>query len=187
ASKTVTKRVNVFQRLKGMIGYASGTPKGGHPGGMAMIGEEGRELVNLPDGRSFISPDTHTVLGLPKGTHVLPNKQTEHILKNMPKYASGTQNWNESFGNSEFSRLLMTNSRLESDVIVQTNNIKRYENNESQSLNKLLQATLEQNKLLMQLLKKDPDVHVNFDMDKFGRFIDEEQGKRIQVSGRVSY
>src|SRR5699024_3694028 len=75
-SKTVTKRVNVFQRLKGMIGYASGTPKGGHPGGMAMIGEEGRELVNLPDGRSFVSPDTHTVLGLPKGTHVLPNKQT---------------------------------------------------------------------------------------------------------------
>lgn len=161
ASKTVTKRVNVFQRLKGMIGYASGTPKGGHPGGMAMIGEEGRELVNLPDGRSFISPDTHTVLGLPKGTHVLPNKQTEHILKNMPKYASGTQNWNESFGNSEFSRLLMTNSRLEPDVIVQTNNIKRNENNESQSLNKLLQATLEQNKLLMQLLKKDTNVTIN--------------------------
>src|SRR5699024_6843332 len=161
ASKTVTKRVNVFQRLKGMIGYASGTPKGGHPGGMAMIGEEGRELVNLPDGRSFVSPDTHTVLGLPKGTHVLPNKQTEHILTNMPQYASGTQSWDESYGSSEFSRLMRTNSRFGSDVIVRDNNVERNENNENQSLNKLLQATLEQNNLLMQLLEKDTNLIMN--------------------------
>ncbi|PWA08663.1 hypothetical protein DCC39_14590 [Pueribacillus theae] len=74
--------------------YAKGTEKDGHKGGLAMIGEKGRELVRLPDGRSFISPDHHTILDLPKGTHVIPNKPTEQIIKGkMPQYAGGTGLW----------------------------------------------------------------------------------------------
>lgn len=76
--------------------YAKGTD--GHPGGMAMIGEKGRELVQMPNGRSFISPGSHTMLNLPKGTQVIPNKPTETILRgDMPRYAKGTGGWFESF------------------------------------------------------------------------------------------
>ncbi len=77
--------------------YAKGTRGSGHPGGIAMIGEEGEELVKLPDGRSFVSPDSHTVLDLPKGTHVVPHKPTMEILRkgmtHIPHYAKGTDGW----------------------------------------------------------------------------------------------
>src|SRR5699024_10407365 len=77
--------------------YAKGTRGKGHPGGIAMIGEEGEELVKLPDGRSFISPSSHTVLDLPKGTHVVPHKQTMEILRKgmtqIPHYAKDTDGW----------------------------------------------------------------------------------------------
>lgn len=76
--------------------YAKGTD--GHPGGIAMIGEKGRELVNLPDGKSFISPGTHTLVDLPRGTQVIPNKPTEQIIKSgLPHYQKGTKGWFNSF------------------------------------------------------------------------------------------
>ena len=79
--------------------YAKGTKGKGHKGGIAMIGEEGRELVKLPDGRSFVSPDSHTVLDLPKGSHVIPNPITEKILKSdLPHYAKGTKGWSSVLG-----------------------------------------------------------------------------------------
>lgn len=80
--------------------YAKGTS--GHPGGMAVVGDKyGRELVNLPDGRSFISPDTDTMLNLPKGTQVIPNKQTEQMLDfDIPHYAKGTGGWFSSMKES---------------------------------------------------------------------------------------
>ncbi len=72
--------------------YAKGTKGSGHPGGPAVVGDgPGRELVQLPDGNTFVSPDTDTLVDLPKGTHVVPNKQTEKILKSdVPYYAKGT-------------------------------------------------------------------------------------------------
>ena len=74
--------------------YAKGTDKKGHPGGWAMVGEKGRELIQLPSGKSIISPDSHTMMNLPKGTHVIPNKPTEKILKSdLPHYAKGTGLW----------------------------------------------------------------------------------------------
>lgn len=75
--------------------YAKGTDKKGHPGGPAIVGDgPGREIVHLPNGRSFISPDTDTLLNLPKGSHVIPNKPTEQIIKGrIPQYAGGTGLW----------------------------------------------------------------------------------------------
>lgn len=83
--------------------YAKGTTPQGHPGGPAVIGEKGRELVKLPGGKSFVSPGTDTMMNLPKGTHVIPNKPTEQIMKSgMPHYAKGTGLWEKTkdFGNS---------------------------------------------------------------------------------------
>lgn len=77
--------------------YAKGTD--GHPGGLAIVGEKGRELIKLPDGRSFISPEGDTLLNLPKGTHVIPNKETEMILKSdIAHYAKGTKGWLSKIG-----------------------------------------------------------------------------------------
>ncbi len=79
--------------------YATGTKGSGHPGGLAVVGDKyGRELINLPDGQSFISPDTDTLMNLPKGTHVIPNRETEKILDGeIPMYAKGTKGWFGSF------------------------------------------------------------------------------------------
>src|SRR5699024_9504469 len=54
----------------------------------------GRELVQFPDGRTWLSPDTDTLVNLPKGTQVIPNKITEKLLKaDVPHYAFGTKLW----------------------------------------------------------------------------------------------
>lgn len=62
-----------------------------HKGGLMVVGDKyGRELVELPDGRTFLSPDTDTLLDAPKGTRVIPNKLTEKYLKgDVPYYAKG--------------------------------------------------------------------------------------------------
>lgn len=74
-------------------GYADGTSSNGHPGGPAIVGEEGRELAFIP-GRGVTllgtrGPEFHS--NLPRGTSVLPNKQTESMLKSFgfPGYAEG--------------------------------------------------------------------------------------------------
>lgn len=53
--------------------YEKGTPKQGHKGGMALVGEKRRELVITPDGQMFYTPSSPTLMNLPQGTHVLPN------------------------------------------------------------------------------------------------------------------
>lgn len=76
--------------------YAKGTNLGGHPeDGPAIVGDKhGRELINLPTGESFLSPDTDTMLNLPKGSQVIPNFATEKILSGeIPQYAKGTKGW----------------------------------------------------------------------------------------------
>lgn len=73
--------------------YAHGTD--GHPGGMAILGDgvgsnKGRELVQTPDGNTFLSPAKPTLTFLPKGTHVLSATDTRSLLGDVPKYAWGT-------------------------------------------------------------------------------------------------
>lgn len=119
ASSPVTKTVNIVAKAKDTIKnwFAKGTPPGGHKGGPAVVGDGGgRELVQLPSGHAFLSPDTDTALDLPRGTHVIPHRETERILRNMPKYASGTSNWSDLFSyenlrNNEFMKLLALTNR----------------------------------------------------------------------------
>ena len=145
ASSPVTKVVNFVGRgLSKLKFWAKGTPPSGHPGGHAVLGDGGgSELVRLPDGRHFLSANKPTLYpDLPKGTHVTPHRATKKILKNIPRYAQGTENWESSLRNSEFARLLAVNSK--SDVIVKSDNA---------DIKKLLQATMQQNNILLQLLK----------------------------------
>lgn len=70
--------------------FANGTD--GHKGGLMVVGDKyGRELVELPNGKTFLSPDTDTLLNAPKGTRVIPNKITEKYLSgDIPHFAEGT-------------------------------------------------------------------------------------------------
>ncbi|MDD2495101.1 MAG: hypothetical protein PHE29_07915, partial [Tissierellia bacterium] len=78
---------------------AKGT--GGHKGGLAVVGEKGREIAILPNSKIVLlgKDGKSQLVNLPKGTQVIPNDETEDILKEtgsniinkkVPKYANGT-------------------------------------------------------------------------------------------------
>jgi len=72
--------------------YARGTQ--GHPGGLAILGDGGGpELFKTPNGSLGLSPGTDTLMNLPKGTQVIPHKETQRILTEynpaIPAYAKG--------------------------------------------------------------------------------------------------
>ena len=75
--------------------FAKGTPKGGHKGGLARIGDGNKhELVNLPNGQMFISPNRDTLVNLPKGTEVLSGDKTSKLFGGrVPAFAKGTGGW----------------------------------------------------------------------------------------------
>jgi len=51
-----------------------------HPGGKALVGEQGTELLTLPSGQLKLTPNRATVMDLPSGTEVLPSKETMKVL-----------------------------------------------------------------------------------------------------------
>ncbi|MGG1483551.1 transglycosylase SLT domain-containing protein [Peribacillus castrilensis] len=66
--------------------YAKGTNF--HPGGPAVIGEKGRELVHA-NGQTFLA-NKKMMLNLPRGASVLTNSKTEKLLSaGVPGYAKG--------------------------------------------------------------------------------------------------
>lgn len=74
----------------GVMQYATGTDA--HPGGPAIVGDGGmKELIALPTGQMFLSPDTDTLVDLPKGTEVLSGPKTKTFMKNwgIPQYEDG--------------------------------------------------------------------------------------------------
>lgn len=99
----VIKGVNwVLKRVgaKHLIGYwdvpqyAKGT--GGHPHDGPMIVGDGnganrKELIQFPNGKTFISPDRPTMMFAPKGTQVVDGDNTKKLLTmaGIPKYAFG--------------------------------------------------------------------------------------------------
>ncbi|MED4933991.1 phage tail tape measure protein [Heyndrickxia coagulans] len=74
--------------------HATGTPY--HPGGPAVVGEEGVELAYVPyKGATLVGQNGAEIVGLPPGTRILPHAQTKQMLNGglkgqMPGYASGT-------------------------------------------------------------------------------------------------
>ena len=82
-------------------GYAIGTPSTGHPGGPAIVGEEGIELANIPNqGITLLGTNgPEFINNLPRGSSVLPNKHTERLLKSygFPGYADGIGDYFDIF------------------------------------------------------------------------------------------
>ena len=53
--------------------YAHGTDKEGHKGGLAIVGDGGKQEVVVFGGKAWITPDTDTIVDLPKGAMVYPD------------------------------------------------------------------------------------------------------------------
>lgn len=54
--------------------YAEGTKEGnGHPGGAALVGDAGKREVVMFGGSAWITPDTPTLVDLPRGAQVFPD------------------------------------------------------------------------------------------------------------------
>lgn len=85
-----TSAVRGQSRLKKVPGYAQGTNY--HPGGPAIVGDGGgSELVQFPNGSTWFSPTTDTIVNLPRGTQVLPHNKTKRLV-DVPQYADGVGN-----------------------------------------------------------------------------------------------
>ncbi|GIP61937.1 hypothetical protein J32TS6_04920 [Virgibacillus pantothenticus] len=196
AENPVTKVINfVGKGLSKLKFWAQGTPPSGHPGGHAVLGDgkgfnAGSELARLPNGKMFLSADKPTFYpNLPKGTHVLPARETKRILKSAPRYAQGTKNWQSlvepsRLRNNEFMALLALNAKdSKTTVEVPTQTPSR---NDKDYTKDLLDATLEQNNILMQILAKDNNVYL--DSRSLGRGIEptvteiQKRNKRVRES-----
>lgn len=53
--------------------YKEGTKNGGHIGGLAIVGDGGKQEVVVYGGKSWITPDVPTVVDLPRGAEVFPD------------------------------------------------------------------------------------------------------------------
>ncbi|WP_277679485.1 tape measure protein [Gracilibacillus dipsosauri] len=177
ASKPISKTINFIGKgLSKLKFWEKGTPPQGHPGGDFVAGEKGTELVKLPSGRSFLTPNVATFFpNMPKGTHVIPNRETKRIMKNAQHYANGTRNWASALGNSEFARLL-TSYSSESNVVVSRGS-------DDSGNNRIVDLLIEQNNLLMQLLNKDTNPII--DARSLGKglepIITETQNRKLKV------
>jgi SLT domain-containing protein len=70
--------------------YARGTDF--HPGGLAIVGDGGGpELIRTPSGQIGLSPAKSTLTYLPRGTEVLPHRETKALLESglFPAYKDG--------------------------------------------------------------------------------------------------
>ncbi|MGG0889947.1 phage tail tape measure protein [Cytobacillus horneckiae] len=69
--------------------FAEGTRDA--PGGLSVIGEAGRELAHFPGMPGLALVSEPTLLNLPKGSKVIPNRDTEKILRNwnIPMMSTG--------------------------------------------------------------------------------------------------
>jgi SLT domain-containing protein/phage-related protein len=73
--------------------YARGTDF--HPGGLAIVGDGGGpELIRTPSGQIGLSPARSTLTYLPRGTEVLPHRETKALLESglFPAYKDGVGN-----------------------------------------------------------------------------------------------
>ena len=60
--------------------YAEGTKGKKHPGGLALVGDGDKAEVVMYDGKAWVTPDTPTLVDLPKGAEVLPDADKVPLL-----------------------------------------------------------------------------------------------------------
>ncbi|AYK58345.1 phage tail tape measure protein [Bacillus subtilis] len=83
-------------KMKHIPYFAKGTWQGdpnAFAGGLAHVGDGGKhELMRFPNGEMALSPNTDTIVNLPRGTSILGGDKTEQLMKSgaLPKFSIGT-------------------------------------------------------------------------------------------------
>lgn len=90
--------------------FAHGEMKGLKKDTYAEFGEEGREIISLPSGKNYVAESKTRAL-LPKGTKIIPNRETEKILSETG--GMSVDKWNEL--------LDATKSKSQSQPVYQSN------------------------------------------------------------------
>ena len=133
-----------------------------HPGGLAVVNDQRnsnyKELVTLPDGRSFIPEGRNVLLPLPRGSKVLRADKTRRLMHEMgvPKYASG-------IGIPSDAKFLREMEQAQQNIVVQhqyTN--KGQDTDKVVSEMRILRASME--KILTAILEKSPEVYLDNDI-----------------------
>src|SRR5699024_6948436 len=158
----------------------------------------GRELGRLRSGKTVLTPDTATFYpNMPKGTHVIPNRQTEEILRNTPRYANGTPDWQNINNNlSSASPQLITQKEI-TKVEHEINNesietkITSLENTVATLTDTLITLTQAQHKQMKQVAERE--MVVEMDSEKVGKATqktvnkktDDETKMKLQMLGII--
>ena len=129
-----------------------------HPGGLAIVNDQRnsnyKEMVTLPNGRSFIPQGRDVLLPLPKGSKVLRADKTRRLMREMgvPKYASG-------IGIPSDAKFLREMEEAQRNITIQTTSVQNGQNiDKIVSEMTILRASLE--KLLTAILNKDTNAYL---------------------------
>lgn len=143
-----------------------------HPGGLAMVNDQRnstyKELVTLPDGRSFIPEGRDVLLPLPKGAKVLRADKTKRLMREMgvPKYAAGV-------GIPSDAKFLREMEEAQAKIVVQA----KGETNSKDSdkvVSEIAILRVSMEKILTAILEKPSDTYL--DADKISMSVYQRQG-----------
>lgn len=152
-----------------------------HPGGVMMVndavGNHFRELVQFPDGTSFIPTGRNVVMDAPRGTKVMTANRTAQKFPGLKQYANGTIEQPKLNSNMRFLR-------MSSDIInAPTPNIAV--TTAQTDLTGLEGKVDSMVNILTQLLAKDQTIKL--DSDIVGRSLDRRQTRGINLESRGVY
>ena len=130
-----------------------------HPGGLAIVNDQRnsnyKEMVTLPNGRSFIPQGRDVLLPLPRGSKVLRADKTRRLMREMgvPKYASG-------IGIPSDAKFLREMEQAQRNITIQTTSVQNGQDaDEVVSEMRILRSSLE--KLLTAILNKDTNAYLD--------------------------
>jgi TP901 family phage tail tape measure protein len=130
-----------------------------HPGGLAVVNDQRnstyKEMVTLPDGRSFIPEGRDVLLPLPRGSKVLRADKTKRLMSSMgiPKYANG-------IGIPSDAKFLREMEEAQRNITIQTTSVQNGQDTDKVvSEMRILRSSLE--KILTAILEKSSDTYLD--------------------------
>lgn len=165
--RTISVAINA---VKNFVGLETGTDY--HLGGPAIVNDQKgplyKELIQLPNGKSFIPQGRNVLLDLPRGTKVLPAAKTRDLMKarGIPHYEKGVGFPDDSFIFREFKT---SKPQQENDAVLQV----------------LKQILFE-----LKINRTNPETsqgtgNVYFDTEKVGRVIQERLDRNNRMRSRM--
>ena len=152
-----------------------------HPGGLAIVNDQRnsnyKEMVTLPNGRSFIPQGRDVLLPLPRGSKVLRADKTRRLMREMgvPKYASG-------IGIPSDAKFLREMEEAQRNITIQTTSVQNGQDTDKVvSEMRILRSSLE--KILTAILNKD--INAYLDSSKVTDIVTKTQKEREKMLLRM--